>query len=94
MSKDHAPEQELMVLFKTTGPQRPPVTNYQQSLSRIIRDQKKTLQNTKEKIAQNPYRTYPPAKAINNKLKKVKIYMQQPPHYFNRTDPPRESRKY
>ncbi len=28
MSKAHAPEQKLLVLFRTSGPQRPPVTNY------------------------------------------------------------------
>ena len=33
MSKDHAPEQKPMVLLRAPGPQRPPVTNYQQSPS-------------------------------------------------------------
>jgi transcription initiation factor IIF auxiliary subunit len=31
MSKDHAPEQKLLVLFRAPGPQRPPGTDYQQS---------------------------------------------------------------
>jgi len=31
MSKDHAPEQKLLILFRAPSPQRPPGTNYQQS---------------------------------------------------------------
>jgi hypothetical protein len=39
------------------------------------------------KIAQYSYRAYPPAKAINSKLKKVNLNTA-PTHHFNRTDPP------
>jgi hypothetical protein len=33
MSKDHAPEQKLLILFRAPSPQRPPGTNYEQSTS-------------------------------------------------------------
>jgi hypothetical protein len=72
MSKDHAHEQKLLVLFRVPSSQKPPVTNSQQSTTGIYEKPQETTTKNHRKITQYSYRAYPPAKGPDNILKKVK----------------------
>jgi hypothetical protein len=62
-----------------------------------IRNRKKPLQNTTEYISQYSYRAYPPAKRIDNKLRRMKRENTAPPppfqSYRTRQNGAKENRK-
>ena len=79
MSKHHAHEQKLLVLFRTPSPQRPPGTNYQQLITCIWETANNHYKNYKRwKNVPTPH-IHPPRQLIANWRKWKFKYSTPPP---------------